>query len=450
MKIKDLSSEFSQKICFSDFDAEITEGSRIGVIGRNGAGKSTLLKMISERLIDVAYIPQMILDFEHLSGGERFNKKLSEAMGQCPSFLLLDEPTNHLDGFNRKSLVRMLNKFRGALIVVTHDVELLRNCIDTIWHIDQGYVSVFHGSYDNYMHELIRKKQSIENQRSAVKLSERVLKEKIKKNQERISKRKAYGKKKVRDGSLSKMAGDLRGMKSEKAEGKVMRDFDNIKKKLSEQLQDVFVPKVITPKFYFTGREEKSFVGIVDGEVGYCDGEIILNNINISTGENFAIVGRNGSGKSTLMKAICGDGNIYKRGEWFVPKSISYIDQYYSLLDREKTVFDTIRDAVSDWTPREIRKHLNDFLFRKNEEVEISIKYLSGGELARLAMAKIAAAPTELMILDEITNNIDIETRNHLVSVLNAYNSQVILVSHDEDFIKSIGINQIFDMSGFR
>lgn len=125
LKIKNLNLEFSQKICFSGFDAEIAEGSHIGIIGRNGAGKSTLLKMIKDKLIaygtgrnSVAHIPQIISDFETLSGGERFNKRLSEAIGQHPSFLLLDEPTNHLDIFNRRNLLRMLQKFKGTLIVV--------------------------------------------------------------------------------------------------------------------------------------------------------------------------------------------------------------------------------------------------------------------------------------------------------------------------------------------
>lgn len=461
LKIKNLNLEFSQKICFSGFDAEIAEGSHIGIIGRNGAGKSTLLKMIKDKLIaygtgrnSVAHIPQIISDFETLSGGERFNKRLSEAIGQHPSFLLLDEPTNHLDIFNRRNLLRMLQKFKGTLIVVTHDVELLRNCIDTVWHIDQGRVNVFRGNYDDYMRELIQKKQSIEAQRESIKMSEKILKEKVQKNRERAAKSKAHGKKKVRDGSWTKMAGDLKGMKSEKSAGKMAREFDNQRKKLSDQLQNIFVPKVITPKFNLSGRKEKSFVNIIDGAIGYLNDKrerkVVLSNINISTGENFAIVGRNGSGKSTLVKAICGDKSIHRSGEWLVPKHVNYIDQYYSLLDREKTVFETIKDAVPCWNSEEVRRHLNDFLFRKNEEVETSVGRLSGGELARLSMAKIAASPPTLMILDEITNNIDIETREHLIAVLRAYNSQMILISHDEDFIKSVGVTQIFNVNDFK
>ena len=452
MKIKNLNLEFSHKICFSDFEIEISEGSRIAIVGRNGAGKSTLLKVIFDELGEnrAAYIPQIISDLENLSGGERFNKKLSEAIGRHASFLLLDEPTNHLDIFNRKNLMRMLEKFRGALIVVTHDVELLRNCIDIIWHVDQGHVNVFRGKYDDYMRELIYKKQAIEDQKAAIKASKKELHEKIQKSQERAAKSKAHGKKKVESGSWSKMSGDLKGMKAEKSAGKNLREFDEAEQKLSEQLQNIFIPKTITPKFHLSGREEKSFINIIDGAVGYCSEKIILNNINISTGENFAIVGRNGSGKSTLVKAICGDDNIYKRGEWLVPKYINYIDQYYSLLDREKTVFDTIKDAVPEWTAAEVRRHLNDFLFRKNEEVEVAVKHLSGGELARLSMAKIAASPPTLMILDEITNNIDLETRNHLISVLNAYKSQMIVISHDEDFLQSIGVTQKFDIEEFK
>lgn len=151
-----------------------------------------------------------------------------------------------------------------------------------------------------------------------------------------------------------------------------------------------------------------------------------------------------------MVRAICGDKNVYRSGEWLVPNHINYIDQYYSLLDREKTVFETINDAVPYWNYDQVRRHLNDFLFRKNEEVEILVGHLSGGELARLSMAKIAASPPTLMILDEITNNIDLETRDHLISVLKAYDSQMVLISHDEDFIKSVGITQIFGIDNFK
>ena len=116
IRIKNFSLSFPSKVCFEDFTTEISFGDRIAIIGRNGSGKSSLLKMIAEqnRNISLAYIPQIIEDFDALSGGERFNKSLSQAIGGNPSILLLDEPTNHLDIDNRKSLMRMLNSYQPA------------------------------------------------------------------------------------------------------------------------------------------------------------------------------------------------------------------------------------------------------------------------------------------------------------------------------------------------
>ena len=136
MKLNNLSFSLPHKSCFSGFEPRLTAGARIAIIGRNGSGKSTLLKMIRDNLgDDVGYIPQIITDFEDMSGGEKFNRKLSKELGKRPNVLLLDEPTNHLDIQNRKSLIRMLKKFHGALVAVTHDLDVLRNCCETIWHI---------------------------------------------------------------------------------------------------------------------------------------------------------------------------------------------------------------------------------------------------------------------------------------------------------------------------
>ena len=105
----------------------------------------------------LGYVEQTIQDFDNLSGGQRLNRRLSEQLAQNPDLLLLDEPTNHLDKGNRKSLMRMLRRFQGTLIIVSHDTELLRHCVDTLWHIDNGRIIDFNGSYDDYMCDIKRK-----------------------------------------------------------------------------------------------------------------------------------------------------------------------------------------------------------------------------------------------------------------------------------------------------
>lgn len=124
------------------------------------------------------------------------------------------------------------------------------------------------------------------------------------------------------------------------------------------------------------------------------------------------------------------------------------MDQHYSTLSAEKTVLETIAELVPTWSHIEVRRHLNDFLFRKNEEVNALVRTLSGGEKARLSLAQIAAKTPKLLILDEITNNLDLETKDHMIQVLQSYPGAMIVISHDADFLEKIGVNSYFKISG--
>ena len=195
-------------------------------------------------------------------------------------------------------------------------------------------------------------------------------------------------------------------------------------------------------------------IQISGASVGYFEGQLSLSGISLSlqSGERMAITGDNGSGKSTLIKAILDDESIYKTGDWHAIKreDIGYLDQHYSTLHPDKTVLETIADLVPHLPHTEIRRHLNDFLFRKNEEVNTLVSTLSGGEKARLSLAQIAAKTPKLLILDEITNNLDLETKEHVAQVLKAYPGAIIVISHEADFLEEIGINEVIDVEKFR
>ncbi|GHT94345.1 erythromycin ABC transporter ATP-binding protein [Alphaproteobacteria bacterium] len=447
------SLSFPHKVCFENFSTQISFGDRVAIIGRNGSGKSSLLKMIVEKNpeIPLAYIPQIIDDFDSLSGGERFNKSLSYALSENPDALLLDEPTNHLDLQNRKSLMRMLKSYCGTLIIVTHDKELLRSCVDILWHIDDGKITVFRGNYDDYMSEMLLKRQSIFHQMELLERDKKSMHKGLMKEQERASKSKASGKKKIATGKWMKEVGDLKGMKAEKSQGSKLKSIDERKHELSEKMAQVRLPEIIVPKFNLSHQEvgEKTIVSIVDGSVRR-ENKIILQALNFSlmSRDRIAIVGNNGSGKTTLVKAILRDKDIVKSGDWNLPhpKDIGFLDQHYKNLEPEKSAIEIISEANSEWSHGEIRKHLNDFLFRKNEEVNVPVKNLSGGEKARLSLAKIAANPPKLLILDEITNNIDLETRDHIVEILREYPTAMIIISHDEIFLDEIGVEKYYEI----
>ncbi len=399
IKIKNFDLSFPNKICFENFSTEVAFGDRIAVIGKNGSGKTTLLKMIADQNqnISQAYVPQIIENFDSFSGGERFNKSLSAALSKNPSILLLDEPTNHLDLDNRKSLMRMLNSYYGTLIVVTHDEELLQKCCDILWYIDNEKVTIFRGKYNDYMRARQTQYQSVSHQMHLLEREKKSMHEKLMKEQERAAKSKASGKKKIADKKWIKSVADQKTMKAEKSQGKNLKNLDAKKQKLSEHLNEMRMPEIIVPKFHlpFQNVRDEMIIAINDGAIGYSAENFIASNINFSvmSHEHVAIIGKNGSGKTTLLRAIMNDPSVIKKGDWNIPKlsEIGYLDQHYKNLDSEKSALEIISETNPSWSHAEIRKHLNDFLFRKNEEVNCTEKNLSGGEKARLSLAQIAA-----------------------------------------------------------
>lgn len=455
--VKNISLSFPHKTCFDDFSVHIPYGSRIAIIGRNGSGKSTLLNILSGTHeptngeivvpddVRMGYVPQVIDDFESLSGGQRLNKALTQALSQDPNVLLLDEPTNHLDLANRKSLLRMLHSYSGTLIIVSHDIELLRNCIDTLWHIDNGRVHVFTGNYDDYHRELHLKRAALEQDLSRLDRQKKDMHQVLMKEQARASKSRAKGEKHIDQRKWPTVVSGAKARRAEETSGRKQSEISLKKQELTERLSDLRLPEIIKPKFSLSSSEmgNRTLVSIIEGTVGYGDDPIFRDiNLSVATGDRVAIMGDNGSGKSTLIRGILGDPYVIKTGQWHVPslKDIGYLDQHYGTLSPNKTVLETIQDLVPDWTHADIRRHLNDFLFRKNEEVDALVSTLSGGEKARLNLAQIAAKTPKLLILDEITNNLDLETREHMIQVLKGYPGALIIISHDEDFLKEIGV----------
>ena len=449
IQIHNLTLFFPHKICFEDFSANITYGNRIAIIGRNGSGKSALLQMIQDIALKdnlaVSYVPQIIENFGTLSGGQRFNKALTSAIASNPDILLLDEPSNHLDLRNRKSLMRMIQNFPGTLVFASHDVELLRNCVDKFWHIENGRINIFSGNYDDYIDEIRIKRSSIAQEVSQLNRQKKDMHDALMKEQIRASKAKSKGKQSIAQRKWPTIVSAAKASNAQETSGKKKADIAHKKNDLSARLGDLRLPEVIVPKFSLNPSDISggAIVSLIQGAIGY--DEFILRDISLSvgSGDRVAIIGDNGSGKTTLIRAILNDSRIIKSGNWNMPKAsdIGYLDQHYSSLDPNKSALETIQDVAPDWDHAALRRHLNDFLFRKNPEVNEKIINLSGGEKARLVLAQIAAHNPKLLILDEITNNLDLETRQHVIDVLKLYPGAMIVISHDQDFLNEIGVN---------
>lgn len=454
--LNNISLYFNDKTCFEDFSTAIQPGSKILIIGNNGAGKSTLLDIIQgvkspsagkvsyKGSVTFGYVPQTVTDYPDLSGGQRFNKALSQALSNQPDVLLLDEPTNHLDATNKKSLIKMLKSFRGALVIVSHDPDVMQLDFDEIWHIAQGAVTVFKGDYNSYQALSAQKEQQLIMQRERLHKEKRILAKAKQKEQERAAASKAANK----DERDKTLLGAMKERGSHTA-GKKGKKFAEIDETIRAGLDESFVHKKIAASFSLNAQKlssARAVISVIDGTCGY--EKPILQHISLQVGptEHIALLGDNGSGKSTLLKALLRAPSVVTSGQWVMPpkSEIGYLDQHYATLQPQETVIQALQRVAPEKNDHDIRLLLHSFLFIKPEQWNKKVAYLSGGEKARLSLAQIAAADYYLLLLDEITNNVDLDTKAHIIEVLKEYPGAMIVVSHDQSFLDAIAIDRTY------
>ncbi len=464
ISIKDLCFTYSKDIIFEDFTTQINLNDRIAIIGSNGCGKSTLIKILQQKInlssgtitfdadLKFGYVPQLIDDFNNLSGGERFNKVITRELSSSPDVLLLDEPTNHLDLHNRKSLMRMLNSYFGTLIIVSHDQELLSSCVNVLWHITEKKINIFKGNYNDYIQANDAKRNLIEKELYELDKQKRDIHLSLMKEQQRASKSKRKGQKSIRNKKWPTVVSKAKFSRAQKTSGDKKATINSKKNKIKDKLDSIYLPEIIAPTFAIASTKitDNQLVYINDGAVCYLENKIIIQSINLSISgkDRIAIKGDNGSGKTIFIKAILNMPDVIKSGNWHMPKQecIGYLDQHYNSLIFEQTVFDSISKLMPEWSCDQSRNHLNSFLFRNNEEVNMKVTNLSGGEKARLSLALIAAKTPSMLILDEITNNLDIETTNHVIQVLKNYPGAILAISHDDNFLREINIKNSYEI----
>jgi ATPase subunit of ABC transporter with duplicated ATPase domains len=327
--------------------------------------------------------------------------------------------------------------------MATHDRELLLGLPEIIWIIHAGRITVFRGSLADYEREAALRRQSILTQGHLLKREKAALHQSLMHEQERASKSRAAGERNSARKKWTKCAGNLKKMRAEKSRGGALQALSRKREDLSAQLAGLRPPEIIRPRFQLDSKAagDKVIVSVRDGSVGY-PGRTVLRAVNLDVGsrQRLALTGPNGSGKTTLFRAILGEPGVIRGGRWRTPppSDLGYLDQHYGNLELHRSALEIISEANPNWTGIEIRKHLSDFLFRKTKEVETAVAYLSGGERARLSLARIAARPPKLLLLDEITNNIDQETRRQVGAILSRYPAAMICISHDDDFLTEI------------
>ena len=479
--LKNASLAFGDYPLLDNTDFSVQEGERIGLIGRNGTGKSSMLQVLArksalddgeiqvkdglrvvlleqepvfppaptirESLIaqsgfdpsdDKLYWKQIAKLDAYLqrlnvradadpgtaSGGERKKAAIALVLAQEPDLLLLDEPTNHLDITTialLEALIRETFKNTRALVVITHDREFLDAVSTRIVELDRGILRSYPGNFADYEHH--------KNYELAIEETARRKFDKFW-AQEEVWIRKGIEARRTRNEGRVRRLERLRREREARRDrmGQVNMSIDAGEKsgKLVAELKNV----------------SKSFG----------DKTVIRNlNFTLMRGDRLGLIGPNGAGKSTLIKVLLGelqpDEGTVRLG---TNLHIAYFDQLRAQLDLKKTVADTIAPG-SEWVEiggvkKHIKSYLNDFLFSP-QRADSPVEALSGGERNRLLLARLFALPANLLVLDEPTNDLDIDSLELLEQVLEDYSGTLILVSHDRRFLDNT-VTQVLAAEG--
>ncbi len=354
---------------------------------------------------------------ETFSEGWKMRMELAKVLLSSPDILLLDEPTNHLDIESIEWLEDYLKDYRGAVMVVSHDRHFLDSVTTRTVEIVLGHIEDYKVPYSKYLvlreERLAQQKASYDNQQRMIEKTEDFI------NRFRY-----------------------KPTKSNQVQSRI---------KALDKLERIEIDEVDTSAFrlHFPPSQRSGDVvfGCEDLAAGY-DGRAVFTGakVEIRRGEKVAFVGRNGEGKTTLMKVIMGElepmeGRVYG-GHNVTPGY--YAQNQEDILDGNDTVLGTLEKSAAGWTVSQLRDLLGAFLFR-GEEIEKKVSVLSGGERARLGMAKLMLRSCNLLALDEPTNHMDIRSKDVLKEALAKYDGTLIVVSHDRDFLSGL-VDKLYEV----
>lgn len=344
------------------------------------------------------------------SGGWQMRVELAKLLLRHPDFLLLDEPTNHLDIVSIQWLENYLQGYTGAVVLVSHDRTFLDNITKRTIEITAGRIYDYKCPYSEYVVQMQERRASQQAQ--------------LTNQQRQVAQIEAF---------IERFR--YKATKAKQVQSRV---------KMLERMERIVVDEVSTESIHFqfppaphSGKivVEVQHLGKAYGDHQVFDGVDML----LTSGQKVAFVGRNGEGKSTMAKIIVGEINDYT-GSFRLGQGVVlgyYAQNQAAMLNLDKTVYETIDDiAQGDIRPK-IRNILGSFLFDK-DDIDKKVKVLSGGEKARLALAKLLLTPSNLLILDEPTNHLDMNSKDILKNALLQYDGTLIVVSHDRDFLSGL------------
>ena len=410
-----------------DVSFHLEDKEKAAIVGINGSGKTTLLRCIlgieeadegsiafsKEKKMD--YLAQQHADIETenedydtLSGGQKTRKRLEEILQEKPDLLILDEPTNHLDIGSIQWLEKVLKRYDGAVLLVSHDRYFLDRIVTKVIDLERGKVRMYQGNYSAYAEKKRQLREAewkaFQNQQAEIKHQEAV-----------IEKLKQFNREK--------------SIKRAESREKMLLKVERLEK--PEELENEM-------KLLFSPRESSGNDVLMAKELGKSyDGKRLFSHgtFSLQRGEHVALIGDNGSGKTTLLKILNGliqaDEGEFRLGS---KVKIAYYDQEHAVLHMEKTLFEEIQDTYPDMNNTKVRNVLAAFLFT-GDDVYKRIQDLSGGEQGRVSLAKLMLSDANFLILDEPTNHLDIQGKEVLEEAIRNYEGTVLYVSHDRYFI---------------
>jgi ATP-binding cassette subfamily F protein uup len=477
VRLDNVSLSYGLKPLLDHVSLQVRKGERVCLLGRNGEGKSSLLHLITRQVVpdsgevwvrpgrrlaslaqevsapSDALVRDVVLSgasgddssedwqlqlqadqvmarldlnpdapMSALSGGWRRRAMLGRALVSAPDVLLLDEPTNHLDINAIVWLENMMMEFAGALLFVSHDRAFVRRVATRIVELDRGQLRDWPGSYDDYVK---LKAAALETEAKHAALFDKKL------AQEEVWIRQGVEARRTRNEGRVRALEQLRRERAARRERIGQVDLRAQAASLSGKL--VFEAEHLDMSFGAAG---------VGGAAG---GAPIIRDfsVRIQRGDRIGIIGPNGCGKTTLIKLLVGEleptAGTIKRG---TKLQVAYFDQQRDQLDAQASIMDNVTggsgdSVVIDGKARHVSGYLRDFLFPP-ERLQAPVSMLSGGERNRLLLARLFARPSNLLVMDEPTNDLDADTLDLLEEMVSQYAGTLLLVSHDRDFLDNV------------
>jgi ATPase subunit of ABC transporter with duplicated ATPase domains len=391
---------------------------------------------------------------ETLSGGQKTKIFLSGISIHQPDIVLLDEPSNHLDLAGRQLLYDLIQSSSNTMIVVSHDRTLL-NLLDTVYELSKRGITIYGGNYEFYKEQKELENNALNEDVRSKEKALRKAKEVERETIERQQKLDAHGRKKQEKAGVPTIVMNSLRNNAEKSTARLKDVHAEKTGTISAALNDLRkeLPGIDKMRFGFdhsTLHKGKILINAKDINYGY--GEYLLWKhalvFQITSGERIVLKGLNGSGKTTLINIMLGKiepitGTIYKSDN-----KVVYIDQDYSLIDNQLNVYEQAQQFNSSaLQEHEVKIRLTRFLFDK-DEWDKSCSALSGGEKMRLVLCclTISNQAPDMIILDEPTNNLDIQNIEILTTAINEYEGTLIVVSHDQYFLEQIHVERTIEL----